>query len=111
MMECHTTQPGVQLWTFNRCPEGLVCTGGVPVSKHGGFCLETQNFPDAIHHPGFPSCVLRPGEVFVSRTEPTACLLMADDEDIQHGWQVFKALLNYWQTVNKYCPEWATNIY
>jgi aldose 1-epimerase len=68
-MECHTTQPGVQLWTFNRCPEGLVCTGGVPVSKHGGFCLETQNFPDAIHHPGFPSCVLRPGEVFASRTE------------------------------------------
>jgi hypothetical protein len=51
------------------------------------------------------------GIVFVSRTEPTACLLMADDEDIQHGWQVFKALLNYWQTVNKYRPEWATNIY
>jgi aldose 1-epimerase len=68
-MECHTTQPGVQLWTFNRCPEGLVCTGGVPISKHGGFCLETQNFPDAIHHSGFPSCVLRPGEVFTSRTE------------------------------------------
>jgi aldose 1-epimerase len=69
MMECHTSQPGVQLWTFNRTPEGLVCTGGVPVPKHGGFCLETQNFPDAIHHPGFPSCVLRPGEVFTSRTE------------------------------------------
>ena len=68
-MECHTNQPGVQLWTFNRTPEGLVCTGGVPVSTHGGFCLETQNFPDAIHHPGFPSCVLRPGQVFSSRTE------------------------------------------
>lgn len=68
-MECHTSQPGVQLWTFNRTPEGLVCTGGIPVSKHGGFCLETQNFPDAIHHPGFPSCVLRPGQVFSSRTE------------------------------------------
>jgi len=51
------------------------------------------------------------GIVFVSRTEPKARLLMADDEDIQHGWQVFKALLNYWQTVNKYRPEWATNIY
>ena len=69
MMECHTSQPGVQLWTFNRTPEALVCTGGVPVPKHGGFCLETQNFPDAIHHPEFPSCVLRPGEVFASRTE------------------------------------------
>jgi len=68
-MECHTSQPGVQLWTFNRAPDGLVCTGGVPVSTHGGFCLETQNFPDAIHHSGFPSCVLRPGQVFSSRTE------------------------------------------
>jgi aldose 1-epimerase len=47
----------------------VVCTGGVTVPKHGGFCLETQNFPDAIHHPGFPSCVLRPGEAFTSRTE------------------------------------------
>ena len=24
--------------------------GGVKYHKHGAFCLETQNFPDAIHH-------------------------------------------------------------
>lgn len=51
------------------------------------------------------------GIVFVSRTEPAVCLLMADDDDIQHGWNVFKSLLNYWQTVNKYRPEWAASIY
>lgn len=51
------------------------------------------------------------GILFVSRTEPKARLLMADAEDIQQGWAVFKALLNYWQTVNKYRPEWATDIY
>jgi aldose 1-epimerase len=69
-MECHTDQPGVQLWTMNRAPvEPLVCTGGFEVPRHGGFCLETQHFPDSIHHPHFPTCVLRPGEVFSSRTE------------------------------------------
>jgi len=69
-MECHTDQPGMQLWTMNNDPgPDLVCTGGFQVPKHGGFCLETQHFPDSIHHPEFPSCVLRPGEVFSSRTE------------------------------------------
>ncbi len=69
-MECHTDQPGVQLWTMNREPAAdLVCTGGFRVPRHGGLCLETQHFPDSIHHPHFPTCILRPGEVFTSRTE------------------------------------------
>lgn len=69
-MTCVTDQPGVQLWTMNFEPaKDLVCTGGFQVPKHGGFCLETQHFPDSINHPEFPSCVLRPGEVFKSRTE------------------------------------------
>jgi galactose mutarotase-like enzyme len=33
-----------------------------------GFCLETQQFPDAPNQPGFPSAVLRPGERFRSTT-------------------------------------------
>ena len=70
IMECHTDQPGVQLWTMNREPAAdLVCTGGFRVPRHGGLCLETQHFPDSIHHPHFPTCILRPGEVFTSRTE------------------------------------------
>ena len=31
---------------------------------HGGFCLETQKFPDSINQPNFPDCVLRPGGVY-----------------------------------------------
>ncbi|TXM67593.1 galactose-1-epimerase, partial [Methylobacterium sp. WL12] len=31
-------------------------------------CFETQAFPDAPNHPGFPSAVLRPGERFASTT-------------------------------------------
>jgi aldose 1-epimerase len=45
VMEVRTDQPAVQLYTGN------------PV----GFCLETQNYPDAINHENFPSPVLRPG--------------------------------------------------
>ena len=53
VMELRTTEPGVQLYTGN--PRG--------------FCLETQHYPDSIHHPNFPSTVLRPGETFKSTTE------------------------------------------
>jgi aldose 1-epimerase len=52
VMELRTTQPGVQFYTGN--PRG--------------FCLETQHYPDSIHHPNFPSTVLRPGETFKSTT-------------------------------------------
>lgn len=65
VMEVFTDQPGVQLYTTNHFgPEGIECTGGVRFPRHGAFCLETQNFPDAINHPTFPKAVLRPGEVY-----------------------------------------------
>ena len=32
------------------------------------FCFETQNWPDAVNQPHFPSPVLKAGEEFVSRT-------------------------------------------
>jgi aldose 1-epimerase len=51
-LELRTTQPGVQLYTGNR----------------RGFCLETQHFPDSVHHANFPSTILRPGETFRSTT-------------------------------------------
>ncbi len=35
----------------------------------GFFCLETQHYPDSIHHENFPTTVLRPGQTFTSRTE------------------------------------------
>jgi hypothetical protein len=30
----------------------------------GGFCLETQGFPDSINQPSFPSVVLQPGQEY-----------------------------------------------
>jgi len=63
-LECFTDQPGVQFYTGNFIPqdESLKGKGGSLYQKHGGFCLETQKFPDSINQPSFPSCVVRPGQ-------------------------------------------------
>jgi len=47
IMEVRTTQPAVQLYTANHL-------------AHTAVCLETQHYPDAIHHQNFPSIVVRP---------------------------------------------------
>lgn len=63
-MEVLSTLPGVQFYTGNYldgCPAGK---DGAPYGSRWGFCLETQFYPDSPNHENFPSCVLRPGEVF-----------------------------------------------
>ena len=67
VMEVSTTEPGVQLYTANHL-RGLAGRDGKTYERHGGFCLETQHFPDSPNKPAFPSTVLRPGEVFRSET-------------------------------------------
>ncbi len=51
-MEVHSDAPGCQVYA-----------GGV-----AGIAIEPQYWPDAPHHPEFPSIVLRPGEEFRQRT-------------------------------------------
>jgi aldose 1-epimerase len=68
VMEVLTTQPGVQLYTANHFAAPITGLGGVVYPRHGGFCLETQHFPDSINKPNFPTVVLRPGETFNSVT-------------------------------------------
>ena len=63
VMEVHTTQPGVQLYTANFL-DGSLKAGGIPYGKHHGFCLETQHYPDSPNHPDYPTTVLRPGETY-----------------------------------------------
>jgi aldose 1-epimerase len=65
-MECYTDQPGIQLYTGNFL-ESSAGKGG-PMTRHQGFCLETQHYPDSPHHPQFPTTVLKVGETFSSRT-------------------------------------------
>lgn len=63
-----TTQPGVQFYAGNMMPESMNGKDGCTYPRRGGFCLETQNFPDAPNQPDFPSPILRPGERYEHTT-------------------------------------------
>jgi len=67
-IEIVTSEPAVQVYTANRLRD-TVCAGAVRFGRHGAVSLETQHFPDAVHHPSFPSTILRPGERWSSTTE------------------------------------------
>ncbi|XP_077960723.1 galactose mutarotase isoform X3 [Gasterosteus aculeatus] len=61
-LEVSTSQPGVQFYTANFLDGSITGKGGARYGKHSAFCLETQNWPDAVNQPSFPNCLLRPGE-------------------------------------------------
>jgi aldose 1-epimerase len=58
-----TTQPGVQVYTGNFL-KGQKGKAGKTYEPRSAVCLETQYFPDAVHHPAFPSIILRPGQTY-----------------------------------------------
>ncbi|HNX53126.1 MAG TPA: aldose epimerase family protein [Pontiellaceae bacterium] len=68
VMEVYTTEPGVQLYTANFLDGQLAGKGGCRYVRRGGFCLETQHYPDSPNQPQFPNTILRPGTVFRSQT-------------------------------------------
>lgn len=68
-MEVWTTEPGVQVYSGNFLDGTITGRRGRIYARHAGLCLETQRFPDAPNHPGFPSAVLRPGDRYVHRTQ------------------------------------------
>lgn len=67
-MEVWTTEPGVQFYSGNFLDGTIAGKGGAKYGKHSALCLETQHFPDSIHHASFPSTVLRPGSVYKTET-------------------------------------------
>jgi aldose 1-epimerase len=67
IVEVWTTQPGMQLYTSNHLDGKLNGIGGA-YTAHSAVCLETQHFPDSIHHTNFPTCVLNPGETYKQTT-------------------------------------------
>jgi aldose 1-epimerase len=68
VMECWTTQPGVQLYSAIHLDGRVKGVGGHAYRPAGALCLETQHFPDSIHHPNFPSTVLKPGQTYSEST-------------------------------------------
>ena len=62
-LDCLTTQPGLQFYTANFL-DGTPGKGGAAYGPRSAFCLEAQGWPDAVHHPDFPTAVLPAGEVY-----------------------------------------------
>lgn len=69
VMEIWSDLPGVQLYTFNSVGEGILGKDGLPMKPHSAFCLETQFYPDSVHHENFPFQYLRPDQPFTTKTE------------------------------------------
>lgn len=67
VLELSTNQPGLQLYTGQHL-RPLTGQRGRALAPFAGLCLETQGFPDAVHHAAFPSAILRPGECYESVT-------------------------------------------
>ncbi|MBC8472816.1 MAG: galactose mutarotase [Phycisphaerae bacterium] len=67
-MEVFTKEPGVQFYCGNFLDGRLIGKAGKPYVHRGGFCLETQHYPDSPNQPSFPSTILRPGQVYQTST-------------------------------------------
>ncbi len=66
-IEVFTTQPGIQVYTGYWNPE-LVIGGTKKFGSYSGIALETQHYPDSVHHDNFPTTVLRTGEKYSQKT-------------------------------------------
>lgn len=68
VLEVYTTEPGVQFYSGNSLDGTVTGKQGHVYKQRFGFALETQHFPDSPNHPDFPSTILKPGEVYRTRT-------------------------------------------
>ena len=65
-MAVYTDCPGVQFYAGNFLDDHG--KEGVYYHKRSGICLETQYYPDAVHHPEWPQPITPAGEKYVSET-------------------------------------------
>ncbi len=66
-VEILTTQPGMQVYTGYWNPE-LIIDGRKKFGSFSGIALETQHYPDSVNQPGFPTTILKPGEMYNETT-------------------------------------------
>ena len=66
-MKAYTTLPGVQFYAGNYL-YGLKGKDGVVYEKRNALCLETQYYPDTVHHANFPSNIFGEGREYKSVT-------------------------------------------
>ena len=64
IMTAYTDRPAVQIYSGNGIDSERVCKAGAKYPVHGGVCLETQVFPNAMEYSHFPSPILKKGEKY-----------------------------------------------
>ncbi len=67
LMEMYTDQPGVQFYSGNFLG-GIKGKNNKKYNIHDGFCLETQQFPDAPNKSAFPSCIITSQKPYSAKT-------------------------------------------
>jgi aldose 1-epimerase len=67
-LDVQSTEPGVQFYSGHMITVADAGINGEVYGANSGLCLEPQLFPDSPNQPGFPSAVLRPGEVYCQET-------------------------------------------
>ncbi|OYP34363.1 MULTISPECIES: aldose epimerase family protein [Rhodopirellula] len=68
VLEISTTEPGIQFYCGNFLDGRLTGKAGKKYVYRGGFCLETQHYPDSPNQPSFPSTILQPGDEYETTT-------------------------------------------
>lgn len=68
-MSCLSTEPGLQVYDGAKIDIDHPGPDGRKMGAHAGIALEPQIWPDAVHHQGFPSPVLRPREIYRQHTQ------------------------------------------
>lgn len=63
-LEIHTDQPSIQVYMGNFLDGSLTGKAGAVYGANAAICLETQKFPDSIHHADWPSVRLEPGQTY-----------------------------------------------
>jgi len=64
ILEIDTTAPAMIFYTGDYLDGTLAGKAGTVYPRHAGFCLEPGHLPDSVHHPGFPSVIIRPGQTY-----------------------------------------------
>ncbi len=64
----YTDRPAMQVYTGNYWDGTITGKQGHLYVQHGGIALETQAYPDSVHHPHFPDTILHPGEKYQTET-------------------------------------------
>lgn len=67
-MDVFTSEPGTQLYSGNFLDGSVTGKFNSVYAQRYAVCLETQHYPDSPNQPKFPSVVLKPGEVYKTRT-------------------------------------------